>query len=368
MEKVQVFFVSPVPFHALRQRHQGLAGEFLHHGFQVIFMDPLESPGFSVVQNRIENHFHRVSVSVPFRAARYPRLQEIAIKIAVKLLSKKKFWEPKNSILWIADPSMANIANENWKTCFYDRCDRHGFFPGQNVNNWRYYEKRLFKRADQVFASSQTLLEEAENLVATGVHLLPNAASADWVDSSRPAGKKTGRSLSKNFASFAPFCGIDRIKVVSSGAHYEWVDFSWLFMLAENDRIELHLAGTGRGESFDRLIRDPRVKWHSNLDRFNLKNLIDTCRVGVVPFRDIPLTHAVDPVKIYEYAARGLAIWTPNVAGIRNHPLVDSIVTDERSLAAALKSIPETLRNSDRKNQIPTWADRFKTISPLLPP
>jgi hypothetical protein len=79
-----------------------------------------------------------------------------------------------------------------------------------------------------------------------------------------------------------------------------------------------------------------------------------------VPFLESPLTRSVDPIKAYEYTAAGLQIWAPDIAGLRQNPLIDQRITDSTSLAAALKKLKESRQAKSRT--VPTWQQRLNRI------
>ena len=76
------------------------------------------------------------------------------------------------------------------------------------------------------------------------------------------------------------------IEVLSSGAHFEWIDFEWLTMLAGHPQIQLHIAGIGRGKDFEKLINNNRVRFHNKLSAEQLKQLSLKCDAGVIPFKE----------------------------------------------------------------------------------
>lgn len=382
MEINRIFFVSPVPYWGLKQRHQGLAEAFARRGVSVEFVDPVTSPGWHYQIGQVHENLRVHQATVPFRAARFPGLQRITTRMFWQLATRNSHIVPAETVLWIADPGLSALAKKHWLAVCYDRCDRHGFFPGQHRKMWQKHESILFSRSRTVFASSPLLASEARQRQCRQVVDLPNAAGMDWLEAP-PHRRQSPPPL----------------KILSSGAHYEWVDCAWLESLLQIPNSELHLAGVGRGTAYQQLRQAPRVVDHGLLSPENLIVLCDTCHIGVVPFKDLPLTRAVDPVKIYEYAARGLEIWVPDIPGLREHPLVSRVVSPRWGVSHKTTTGPMVLRGKNetkhhvpvvgcvspesgnassdlsswpvkepavRRVAIPTWDDRAGTILEVL--
>ncbi|HOY65515.1 MAG TPA: glycosyltransferase [Candidatus Ozemobacteraceae bacterium] len=340
----RLLFAAPAAWSALRQRHQALAEGLAAAGWDVTYLDPLRSGGWFFEKRDLGRRLRLFSLRVPFRAAEFPGLQAIAARLALRHLVGAGL-EPTTTVFWTADPSLSALAPLPWRSVIYDRCDRHGSFPGQRASAWKAHEQRLYRHADLILASSPLLAREASAAGAKHVALVPNAADRSW-RSPPPPQRPSG----------PPW------RLLSSGAHFEWVDHTWLAGLARLPGVELHLAGPGRGPAWERLIDDPRVTWHGILDHGRLRELIDRCHIGLIPFRDDALTAGVDPVKAYEYAARGLAIWAPETTALQRHPLVTRIVTPGNApahLAADGARVPIQAFPA-------TWDDRLAQIRSLL--
>ncbi len=344
MSRRPMLFAGAVPWAGLRQRHQALASGLADDGWDVTYLNPLQSGGWGAGLRDLGRRLRTLSIRVPFRAAGFPGLQAMAIRLAMVHLAANGI-RPSKTLLWVGDPALSSMTRFPWNSVVYDRCDRHGAFPGQRRQPWIVHERRLYRRADLVFASSPLLADEAAKAGATSVHLVPNAADAHWL-SPPPPKRPVG----------PPF------RLVSAGAHYEWTDHAWLAALAGQPGVELHIAGPGRGQGWNDLLARPGLTWHGVLDHAALRELLDRCHIGLIPFRDDPLTAGVDPVKVYEYAARGLAVWAPPIETLRRHPLVTRTLMPHEAAGrlgedGALE--PLTLRPA-------TWDDRLAVICRLL--
>lgn len=366
----QVLFVAPVSFARLKQRHQAFATELAGRGYEVLFLEPLRSPGWSCKVVTAGCGLKTYSISVPFRAASYPGLQTVCARLAFSLFKRRTGIKPSETILWLAEPSFAAIAAHSWRTVVYDRCDLHGAFPGQRRAAWQKYEDSLWRRSDLISISHPFLTTGMPADAASRTVLVPNACSEDFVRACRRVTEVSpeNRGLQVSASVRHDAAGLKKvyvsssspIRLISSGAHYEWVDCDWLKMLSELEGAELHIAGPGRGESYKRLVGSKNVINHGLLDHAALSDLLWQCHIGLIPFRDLELIKGVDPIKAYEYAACGLEVWSPDLKPLRANPVIGRFVADPGQAEEGLKSFrtaPQLF-----SGPIPVWGERLQTI------
>jgi hypothetical protein len=339
----RTLFISPAAYEALHQRHQSLAGELARRGRPVIFVNPLKTGGYSCKTRTVAENLEVVQLRIPFKSVSYPAIQMLAVRFALMLLRAGLRIVPATTMLWISEPSLAWLTGQRWQTIIYDRCDLHGAFPGQNRQAWQQYEKMLFSRADLISCSHPYL----QNTLPQGARLksvLAGNASAGVFFSQK---NRMGT-------------GNKPLKLVSAGAHHEWVDFAWLKMLCSQAEVELNLAGTGRGREYEELRQAPGVIDHGKLSQLELADLLKSCDAGLVPFRDIELIRGVDPVKAYEYAASGLEVWAPPVDALRANSLISRFIAnvDDLSCAIAETAAPKP----GPALAVAQWSERLQTI------
>ncbi len=336
--KASLLFVSPCRHEHLRQRHQALADGFAEAGHSVYYVNPVQSSGFFLRRRDTGPRLSIIDLHLPFRATGQPGLQRIACRLGRQLLHRHGLWQPRDGVIWIADPSLGYWADARWQAIFYDRCDFHGHFPGQRHSAWQRYESHLYQRCNVIFCSSKALVQTIMPPYQNRVVLVPNACSRCVSPAPRPSGP--------------PW------QVISAGAHFEWIDYSWLEMLARHPALRLQIAGPGRGEEFHRLIAHPQVTWHGTLDHQALSEVMQRCHVGVIPFRDLALTRAVDPIKAYEYASFGLRVWVSPVPELDTHPFITDRIDGPAELEPAVSRLATPLP----WRTVPTWDDRVRDI------
>ncbi len=350
MSKKNILFISPVKYDALKQRHQGITIELAKRGYFVYYINPLCSNGFSCKINKNSTNLKIIDIKIPFKATSYPFLQNILVTIAFKLLKKKLHLNENKIILWIADPSWAKIAEYKWAKIIYDCCDLHGNFPNQISKIWQYYEQKIATVANLITISHPYLKEHFTLEQKKKSLLVPNATFF----------KKLQIPILNN-----EIINNNKIKLLSSGAHYEWVDIDWLKMLTTIDNVELHIAGTGRGKYFKELIAIKNVIFHGKLNSTKLFELMKDCQIGLIPFKDIELIKGVDPIKAYDYASAGLDIWAPDIEALHPNKMINFFIKDINDAKMSIK----TFKRREKKLSniiVPSWSDRVEFLLQYL--
>lgn len=172
----------------------------------------------------------------------------------------------------------------------YDCLDAHPEFPTNRAKLLAEAEKRLAASADLVVATSESLRRQLASWNADA-RLLPNAC---------------------DFALFAdlpaPAPDPDCLTVGYVGAVDAWFDLDLLAHLAElepNWRFEI--VG-GLEDVAAELPRRPNLVFHGERPHREMPDFRRRFDVEIIPFRLTGLTHATDPVKLYEAAAAGRAV------------------------------------------------------------
>lgn len=97
-----------------------------------------------------------------------------------------------------------------------------------------------------------------------------------------------------------------------------WFDWPLLITAARSlpdVRFEIVGHGMPEGLSLPANVFILGPKTHSEL-----RGIVEDWKVGLIPFKDIPLTHSVDPNKIYEYFAWGLRCVTVQMGSVNTYP------------------------------------------------
>lgn len=200
----------------------------------------------------------------------------------------------------------------------YDCLDRHPAFPGIPPLTGE-LEARLLAAADLVLATSEDLAAKARK-VASRVEIVRNGVASEEFPP-------------------APLAPAPRRRIGFVGALAEWVDAEALAAVARaRPALSFTLAGRVEDPALAPLARLPNVRLPGEIPHAAVPHFLAAQDLVLVPFRDTPLTRAVDPVKLYEALAVGL----PMVA----------------------RRLPETVRWADRvalyddPSELPSHLDR----------
>jgi len=233
------------------------------------------------------------------------------------------------------------------------------FYQGRRSTLLKEEEIRLLQRTDVAFATDPALAERFENRCAR-IHLLANAVHPDFLT-------KEGFPCPPDLASRPkPVIGY-----VGSLSH--WVDLdllcyiaskrpNWSFvMVGPTDRIRipkhlsnLHFTGEKRYE--------------------DVPAYVDNMDVCIIPFVVNELTQTVNPVKLYEYLARGKPVVATNTRAMRPFADVCCVAKDREHFLAG---IDEALRGNKGKGaprsdqrirlaQANTWDHRVRAVEEIL--
>lgn len=181
---------------------------------------------------------------------------------------------------------------------FYDCSDDYLHFKSSGPHA-HVIEKSLIQLADIVFVSSRKLLELKSRLAPRMMHYLPNAV---------------------DYARFQEYLMTERKilwetkPVVGYVGHIaEWIDFDLIaHLLRSNPNLFFVFIGMVEGNvrtvfsslqrRFENIINIPPQPYN------RIAVYINSFNVAIIPFRRTPIVEAVDPLKLYEYAACGKPI------------------------------------------------------------
>ena len=260
------------------------------------------------------------------------------------LLIQSPFWEPLASAL---------RQRHGWRVV-YDCLDAHEGFSTNRPGILTGAERELAASADLVMATSDALRLRMSEWGAAA-RLLPNACDFELFGSLPP-----------------PAPDPDRVRVGYTGAVDEWFDMDLLSRLAAlRPGWSFEVVG-GLEDVAARPVRRPNVVFHGERPHGEMPGFRSRFDVEIIPFRLSPLTHATDPVKLYEAAAAGRSVVATPMRSLEpfaRRGLARLAATPEefvREIAAAAADAPgaaRRLRGFAREN---TWDIRAATLESWL--
>jgi glycosyltransferase involved in cell wall biosynthesis len=165
--------------------------------------------------------------------------------------------------------------------------------PPRLVRHW----EGLLREADRVSVTSEPLARLARAGGAQDPMLIGNG-----VEAARFAGAAPARDLPGDPA--APILGY-------VGSLHSWFDLPLVLSLARAlPRARVLLVGPAPPATREELERaqaqTPNLFWIGPRPYEEIPSIVRAFRAGLIPFRRTALTEAVNPVKLYEYAAAGV--------------------------------------------------------------
>lgn len=340
LENADILFLGANAWDTIVQRPQHLARGLAERN-RVLYVDPgtysllthLRPAARSALGNRpTRPALRRLSGSLrvytpppllPF-SLRSPAVQDWNARILERLLARVlRSLRFRPALLWASSPPWWPLVRRfpDVPLC-YDCLDSFpAFYPDRRGVLLARQEERLLERARAVLAAEGQLAERCADR-NPNVHRVPNAADPAFLD---PAPTPCPADLA----------GLPPPRVGYVGALAHWVDFGLIRFLAEaRPAWSFVLVGPGEGgrelaglRNVHRLGPRPHRALPAYLDRF------DAC---LIPFRDLPLTRTVDPVKLYEYLARGKPVAALRTPALEAFSSVCALASDRRGFLDAL--------------------------------
>ena len=307
-----VVWLSDIPWGSLWQRPQQLATRFPPDA-RILFVEPWtigHAPALrpTPVTERISR------VSFPFLPlhARSLRLRRLAYRIGDSALAGRGLFAAQRAWAatfrgfgrpgarrlalvqnFLARPSLRALRPER---VVYDMIDAPLHFapvPPRLVPQW----ERLLREADRVSVTSQPLALLARSGGALKPRPIGNGVEVARFQAAAPTDSLPGDAS-------APVLGY-------VGSLHSWFDVPLIATLARSlPGARVVLVGPAhpstRGELERVSASTPNLFWLGLKPYSEIPSIVRAFRVGLIPFRRTPLTEAVNPVKLYEYAAAGI--------------------------------------------------------------
>lgn len=354
-EPVDALFMAPVDWWWRDQRYQQLARELARLGWRVAYVSP-ESISATATEPYA---FHDGSV---LRAACTDTgASDLGAKLidtdtAARLAPQiQSLFDCRDAAVVVAFPAWFHLASAlRPRRLIYDCADLHAGFShvAEEVVS---VEQDLIEAADLTLVTSAPLLERVrEEAPGRSVRLLRNGVPGAW----RSAAVRPRR---------AP----DQLRVAYVGALEPWIDIQFLATLLER-RPGWRLWLIGSGPAAEDLRGRPNIKFFGERPRGAVLDILKRADAGVIPFRQSPLTTAVNPIKLYEYLAVGLpVVATPSDELLELAPpctiLSDSPHAAADALAEAARAPKEEVRRrSATFLEEASWRSRALTLAAYL--
>lgn len=287
---------------------------------------------------------------------------KLANKMSIKLtipnlintLKYNKFYEV--DVLWLTNPKYYYLTEKiKYKKLIY-RCadDIDGF--EKVCRTMSYFEEKIIRKADVVFATAHSLIEKKEK-IRQDIIYLPNGVELDNFIRSK-------YSMPKEFKK-----GINK-KCIYVGAIDHWFDVDLIKYCAKKlPNIDFYLIGPIK-------INLNELQYFKNVYILGKKNYEDIPNylhysdVSIIPFKVNDLTDSITPIKLYEYMSVGLNVVSTN---FKEMNYIDSPAYISKNYEEFCKYILKGIKNKEyninvnkefAKNN--TWSKRFEDIKRVI--
>ena len=277
----------------------------------------------------------------------HPRLEQIGFtRFDADLLAERRVDGGGIVIVEIPDPgyapSLTTLRAAGWEVVFDIIDDWSDPALG---GEWYEadFENDLIMNADAVVGSAPDLLQRASTAGRTDAVLVPNAVNESVFGSdpgNRPPDLPEG-----------PLIGYH-------GSLYgDWFDWDGLRAVAQaNPDATVILIGEARGVPKD--VPD-NVVFLGLKAQGDLPAYLTRLDVGLVPFTVTPTTHAVSPLKVFEYLACGVPVAAPPLRALDG---VDGVVLDADLVAAVAAARSGPRPDPDAAVRDHSWGARLAAL------
>jgi glycosyltransferase involved in cell wall biosynthesis len=217
-------------------------------------------------------------------------------------------------------------------------------------------EEELCRRADVVFATSQSLVER-KRIWNPETHL-----ASHGVDHAHFA-----QALGDDVPVAPEMLALRRPIVGFFGLVQDWIDLDTIGHLAEK-RPDWSIVMIGKVQvDRSRLDRFKNIHW---LGRKPFESLPGYCKawsVGIMPFKLNELTRSVNPIKMREYLSAGLPVVSTDIPEVRHYPALCSVARDRDEFVtlceqAIAEDTPEKRRARSEAMKGETWEAKVALI------
>ena len=262
-----------------------------------------------------------------------------------------------NPVVIITHPFWGNLLKSLAMPIIYDYIDYHQGFK-ENTSHLDDLEEKLFKESKLVSVTSKFLKDIVEKRRQEGVIMIPNAGEFSFFNKAM-----------QNLACPSDLKTIRKPIIGYYGAIAEWLDVDLVEVLLKTySRYSFVFIGRVNNVKVKNL-----KKKYKNLHLLGEKpykelpyylKYFDVC---LIPFKNIPLIEATDPVKLYEYLSAGKPVvtsWIPEVLKFKGLVYVSKsseefIKNIEKALLERNKNIVEKRIREAKEH---TWEKRVKTL------
>jgi glycosyltransferase involved in cell wall biosynthesis len=227
-------------------------------------------------------------------------------------------------------------------------------WPGLDQSTLRRMEARVIDRADVLIASSEHLHDRFAGM-GRRAHLLTHGVDLDlW-----------RRRRDDAAASPAELRGIERPLVLFWGTIDRRMDVNFLSHLAANMSAGTIVLVGPEMDPHPATFAHPRVKRTGSVPLERLPHLAHEAAVLIMPYADLPVTRAMQPLKLTEYLATGKPAVARSLPATRPWADCMDVVDTPAHFARVVRErlecgLPEVQRTARRRLGAESWDDKAR--------
>lgn len=333
----KILYEQQVDWNWIKQRPQFLA-EHLAKGCEVhvLYRENFHREGLQ--QNSAENGviLHPFKTLPPFRD-RFKALTALNQVIRRRRFSKL-YKQLRPDWVWLNYPSQIRDVGTNCTAkivydCMDDQLELH--CPPALKEKLPEMEKELCQRAHLVLASSMALKETLCRRYQLNPDKIKIVRNGCLPERAQPAPLRPAENRA--------------FRIGYIGTIAEWFDFSLVLKSLEKfPNLEYGLAGPVCVENAP---QHPRIRYYGTVPHEELGLWVQDFDCLAMPFQDMPLVRAVDPVKLYEYIGFYRSILCLDYPEVERFRPYASLYRDEKTYLQAVEQLMEKTEPPYTKKQ-----------------
>jgi glycosyltransferase involved in cell wall biosynthesis len=230
--------------------------------------------------------------------------------------------------------------------------DDFGQWPGLDQETLRRMEEALVARADVLIAVSETLRERLARM-GRAAHLLTHGVDLDFWAGAGAAGPAPGLD------------GLERPLVVFWGVIDRRMDVAFVRRLAADLAAGTVVLAGPEDDPDPALFDSPRVVRLGRLPFHALPGLAREAAVLIMPYADLPVTRAIQPLKMKEYLATGKPVVVRDLPATRDWADCLDLADTPESFSAAVRrrvdgEVPAPQKAARARLASESWAGKAR--------
>ena len=350
-----IVMFGPIDWAFRLQRPQKLALELSQCGHRVFYVNPQVAhstePGITVTRvapDVMVVTLHSPVVIPPYDGALTSDQAHVYRAALQHFRERHGVFDAWTGVMLPFWTQLALTLRESWGwPVWYDRMDHWKGFEHVGVA-FGPAEDLLLQEADLVTATASSLMQSHRP-----ISLVPNACDG--------------------FLATLPVQAREPARVIGYvGAIAEWFDVDLVLAAADLPDVKVELYGAVSPEArVEPLRQRSNVTFHGEIPHSAVCDAMDSLDVCLLPFDIRPLTESTDPVKVYEYLARGKSVVASPLPELKRFEGLVRIAATPAEFALAVSEALNENGVAERSRRVEavsqhTWRSRAEQVSQLL--